>query len=1084
MIAPLTHTKVLLPRRRPDLLSRQRLLDLLYDLLDHKLIIIAAPAGYGKTSLLIDLAHRTELPVCWYALDALDRDPQRFIAHFIASIAHRFPRFGQRSTALLQDLGRASSADLAGLPLDQLTTAIVNEAYEHIREHFVLVLDDYHFVDGREEIDYFINRFVQDVDENCHLVIASRMLLTLSDLPLMVARSQVGGLSFEELAFRADEIQSLVLQNYHLTMPQGAAEELAQETEGWITGLLLSTQTMWQGMADRLRLARASGVGLYDYLAQQVLDQQPAPVRDFLLRTSPLEEFDADLCEAVLGPAHYPGGENWHSLTNTILRNNLFVLRIGDEGTWLRYHHLFRDFLQVRLAQELPDEEKRIRRRLAAVYAEREEWEKAYNLYRQMDDVSAIADLIEIAGPSLVKAGRITALAEWLDILPAEVLNSRPDLLSLRGVAATMLGEVEQGLALQSQAEAAFRQAGDLPRLASVLVRRAVDHRLLGKYQASLADADEALGTTQQNEALSNVRAEALRAKGMSLYSMGQLAEAAEWLAQSLAAYAALNDQQREALLCMELGTVHTSAGHYDQALRYYNRALRYWRRTNNVVQQANLLNNLGVLHYLKGDYEQAESLLERALTCARQGGYARMEAFVLSGIGDLYADLEAPDAALAAYRQAREAAQRGGERYLLFCLDLAEAALARSKGRHSQACGLIESARQLAGESNSRYEHGLCQLEAGRLALAEGNTGQAIIHLEDAVQCFDGGGQYADSARAYVYLAITRHASHEEKVALDCLAHAFQSASTLGSPHPLVVAGREAQELLEASQSDSAVGRPASRLLKQIAQFEQKIPTLRRSLRRQAATVPFAPPKLSIQALGKVLVTVDGRPIANAEWQAQKKVRDLFFFLLAHPDGLTKEAMAAIFWPDSTPAQLKLQFKNTMYRLRHALGQDVVVFDQDCYQFNHDLDYEYDVETFLAKLDQAQTTPQGDGQIPAYQAVVHFYRGDYLPEMEGEWVWAKREQLRDAYLGATLKLASLYLESEKYDLALDYCQRALASDPCLEEAHRLAMRAYAATGNQAAIARQFERCRQALLKEVNARPSSQTQTLYETLMR
>jgi len=232
MTVPLTHTKVLLPRRRPDLFSRQRLLDLLYDLLDHKLIIIAAPAGYGKTSLLIDLAHRTELPVCWYALDALDQDPQRFIAHFIASIAHHFPRFGQRSTALLQDLGQASAADLTRLSLDQVVTAIVNEAYEHIREHFVLVLDDYHFVDGNEEIDYFINRFVQDVDENCHLVIASRTLLTLSDLPLMVARSQVGGLSFEELAFRADEIQSLVLQNYHLTMPQGAAEELAQETEG------------------------------------------------------------------------------------------------------------------------------------------------------------------------------------------------------------------------------------------------------------------------------------------------------------------------------------------------------------------------------------------------------------------------------------------------------------------------------------------------------------------------------------------------------------------------------------------------------------------------------------------------------------------------------------------------------------------------------------------------------------------------------------------------------------------------------------------------------------------------------------
>ncbi len=841
---------------------------------------------------------------------------------------------------------------------------------------------------------------------------------------------------------------------------------------------------MWQGMADRLRLARASGVGLYDYLAQQVLDQQPAPVRDFLLRTSPLEEFDANLCEAALGPARYPGGEDWPSLINAILRNNLFVLRIGDEGTWLRYHHLFRDFLQARLARELPDEEKRIRQRLAAVYAEREEWEKAYNLYRRLDDVAAIVDLLGHAGPSLAKAGRMTTLAEWLDSLPAEVLNARPDLLSLRGMAATMLGEVERGLALQKQAEAAFRQAGDLPRLARALVRRAVDQRLLGKYQASLADADEALGMTRQSEALADIRAEALRARGMSLYHMGQLAEATDWLTQSLAAYTALNDEQREALLRMELGMAYSGTGHYDQALRHFNRALQYWRKANNLVQQANLLNNLGVLHHLKGDYEQAKSLLEQALTCASQSRYARIEALALSSIGDLYADLEAPDAALSVYRQAREAARRGGERFLLFYLDLADAAMARSKGKLSQAQGLIESARQLTGESGSGFEHGLCQLEAGRLALAEGNLGEAIVLLGDAARQFDQGGQYAESARTYLYLAIAYHATRDEQATMDCLAHAFDSASILGSQHPLIAAGREAKELLETARGDAATGRPASHLLKQIAQFENKIPALRRNLRRQASTVPFAPPKLSIQALGRVLVTVDGRPIANAEWQAQKKVRDLFFFLLAHPDGLTKEAMAAIYWPDSTPAQLKLQFKNTMYRLRHALGQDVVVFEQDCYRFNRDLDYEYDVETFLSKLDQAQAATEGNDQIPAYQAAVHLYRGDYLPDMEGEWIWAKREQLRDAYLGATLKLASLYLESGQNELALDYCQRALTSDPCLEEAHRLAMRAYAATGNQAAIARQFERCRQALLKEVNARPSSQTQTLYETLMR
>jgi ATP/maltotriose-dependent transcriptional regulator MalT len=100
---------------------------------------------------------------------------------------------------------------MARSDLDRLATSIVNEAYDHIQEHFVLVLDDYHFVDDVEDIGYFVNQFIRQMDENCHVVIASRSLLTLPDLPLLVARSQVIGLSFDELAFRADEIQSLVL---------------------------------------------------------------------------------------------------------------------------------------------------------------------------------------------------------------------------------------------------------------------------------------------------------------------------------------------------------------------------------------------------------------------------------------------------------------------------------------------------------------------------------------------------------------------------------------------------------------------------------------------------------------------------------------------------------------------------------------------------------------------------------------------------------------------------------------------------------------------------------------------------------
>jgi tetratricopeptide (TPR) repeat protein len=376
------------------------------------------------------------------------------------------------------------------------------------------------------------------------------------------------------------------------------------------------------------------------------------------------------------------------------------------------------------------------------------------------------------------------------------------------------------------------------------------------------------------------------------------------------------------------------SAGRYEQALTHDNQALSYWRKEDNVFQLANLLNNLGVLHHLRGDYVQAVSLLEEALTCAGQSGYTRMEGFALTSIGEFYADLDAPIAALAAYGKAQEIAQRIDDRQLLLYLELFQAALTRSDGKLAQARELLESADRLTRESTSDFEQGLYQLEAGRLALADGDTSGAIANLEVAARCFDDSGQQVEAARAHFHLAIAHHAAKDSQAATDHLGQALNLGSELESQHALIVAGREAKELLRATQRNSALGRQASQLLKQVLEFEQRIPILRRRVRERASTIPFDPPSLRIQALGRAQVTLNGRLVSSADWQTQD-ARHLFFCLLAHPDGMTKEEVGAILWPDSSPAQLKRKFKNAIYRLRQALRQEVVLFDEDCYRFN-----------------------------------------------------------------------------------------------------------------------------------------------------
>ena len=1067
-----TLTKVILPQRRKELYTRQRLINLLYDLLDEKLILVIAPAGYGKTSLLIDFAYQVDLPACWYAVDELDQTPERFFTYFIAALHRRFPTFGEASKAALKTINPFNP------DINQLVSVIVNDAYEHIQEHFLIILDDYHLVNNVREIQGFINRFINESAENCHLVLSSRTLLSLPDLPLLVARSQVGGIGFEELAFRADEIQSFVLQYYHVTLSDSASQDLARDTEGWITGLMLSAQVMGQGMTNQMRAARVTGVELYTYLAQEILDQQTVEIRDFLLRTSFLNEFDVALCASIWGPEG-----NWRTLINQVVQNNLFVLPVGEDGRWLRYHHLFGEFLRAQFEKEKPDQVEGLLRRIAHVYTEREEWVHAYSLYNRIGDNSATADLIEKAGTTLIRNAQFAFLAKWLEALPVEVLESRPSLISHKGTILLIQGQVEKSLEYLNRAEIAQRENNDRSGLARTLDRRATAHRYRGNYQASIQDGLEALELSEGDEDLRSVRAGAFRSTGVSLYYEGQLVKANGMLNQSLVLFQALKDDQNIALVHMELGVCCQFQGNTRQAVTHNEQALVYWQEVRNTTRQSFVLNNLGSLHHLAGNYIEAAKLFEQALTLARSNGILRSEAYLLFNLGNLYADLEANDSARDAFQKTREACKTLDDHFLLLNVDLAESALARREGKYSRANAYLVSAKEMVQKSHSGFENSLWSLEAGSVALSENKFDQALKYLREANRLFDEGGQKLEAASTDLLLCRVYALNGDQQLAQATMEHALSSVSKLDSIQPLVVVGRSTKEELKRYVDDVTIGPAAVKLLSRIENFERQIASLRRRLRPHAATVLLIPPKLSVFALGRLQVKLDGKSVTAPSWVNQKRARELFFFLVAHPNkGMTKEEIGVTLWPDSSTEQLRQQFRNTIYYVRYALGQDVIISNERRYVFNLDMDYSYDVQDFDHKMMQTENAGTPAQKIELLQECLQLYQGEFFPEGEGSWVMIERQRLSQIHEHSLLTLAQLLLEKSEPKTALMHCQTILAENHCMESAHRLAMQAYAALGNRSGIANQYEQCKQFLQDELGLEPSPETVKLYKLL--
>jgi two-component SAPR family response regulator len=234
---------------------------------------------------------------------------------------------------------------------------------------------------------------------------------------------------------------------------------------------------------------------------------------------------------------------------------------------------------------------------------------------------------------------------------------------------------------------------------------------------------------------------------------------------------------------------------------------------------------------------------------------------------------------------------------------------------------------------------------------------------------------------------------------------------------------------------------------------------------------------------MGRSQVKLDGKPVTASSWVNQKRARELFFFLVARPNkSLTKEEIGVTLWPESSSEQLRLQFRNTIYYVRYALGQDVILSNERRYAFNSDMDYSYDVQDFERKVGQAESAETPAQKVELLQEGLQLYQGEFFPEGEGTWVMIERQRLSQIHEHSLLTLVQLLLEKGEPKTALIHCQTILAENHCMESAHRLAMQAYAALGDRSGIANQYEQCKQFLQDELALEPSPETVKLYKLL--
>src|SRR5712671_1200267 len=292
MSIPILATKLHIPRPRPKVVLRSRLIERLNEGLHRKLILISAPAGFGKTTLVSEWTIGLGRPVAWLSLDEGENDPARFLAYLVAALQTIAANIGEGVLGVLQSPQPP--------PPEAILTALLNEITT-LPDQFVLVLDDYHVLDAKA-VDLVLTFLIEHLPPQMHLIIATREdpLLPLARLR---ARGELTELRAADLRFTPSEAAEFLNSVMGLNLSPGDIAALEDRTEGWIAGLQLAALSM-RGREDIPEFIRAfTGDHRYilDYLVEEVLTRQPAPVRSFLLQTAILDRLSGSLCDAVTG---------------------------------------------------------------------------------------------------------------------------------------------------------------------------------------------------------------------------------------------------------------------------------------------------------------------------------------------------------------------------------------------------------------------------------------------------------------------------------------------------------------------------------------------------------------------------------------------------------------------------------------------------------------------------------------------------------------------------------------------------------------------------------------------------------------
>jgi LuxR family maltose regulon positive regulatory protein len=406
-------TKFFIPPLHEGMTPRPRLVDIINRNIQKKVLLVSAPAGFGKSTLLSEWAAQAPMPISWLSVDRTENDPINFLIHLISSVRNIYPDVGEASLSTLQAPGSP--------PIWNICNAWLNEISE-FTNNFILILDDFHYIQDRSTIE-LLTYLTDHQPAQLHLIIASRTS-TPSPFSKLRAHGDMIDLGIGDLRFSEAETIAYLRSHMGERISIEEAKILHDRTEGWITALQMAVLSMKSTQNVSKFVAHFSALNRYisDYLMDEVLLQQSEEITNFLLSTSILDEFSPPLCDHILGR------QNSQDIINILERSGLFIISLDTTRTWYRYHHLFAELLRKRLVKASHIVRQDLHRKASEWFTQEHMLVESIHHAFSINDYDQVISIIEKSLNQIIAEGLFRNYLSWVESIPKENLKKKPRL--------------------------------------------------------------------------------------------------------------------------------------------------------------------------------------------------------------------------------------------------------------------------------------------------------------------------------------------------------------------------------------------------------------------------------------------------------------------------------------------------------------------------------------------------------------------------------------------------------------------------------------------------------------------------------